>query len=65
MVLKLSIKPFSFNLLRTLKTAQAVIKEREGWLIKLETKSGQLGWGEIAPFKSTEKKICEKILKAG
>ena len=63
MILKLSTKPFSFNLLRNLETAQGIIKKREGWLIRLQNETGELGWGEISPFKTSEKKICAQILR--
>ena len=62
MILKLFIKPFAFNLLRALKTSQGTIKKKEGWLIKLQSETGKLGWGEISPFQTSEKKICTKIL---
>ncbi|AAP99246.1 MULTISPECIES: o-succinylbenzoate synthase [Prochlorococcus] len=63
MTLKLGFKPFSFHLLRSLRTSQGIIKKKEGWLIKLENKTGRLGWGEIAPLNLSELNICGKILE--
>ncbi len=63
MKLKLLTKPFSFQLLQSLKTAQGSLQKKKGWLIKLESESGKVGWGEISSFKESELKSCEKILK--
>ncbi len=64
MDLSLTIKSFSFKLQNSLKTSQGAIKKKEGWLIKLETKAGKVGWGEISPINYEELKKCESILKA-
>ncbi len=61
MNLQLITKPFAFKLSRPLHTFQAVIHQREGWLLRLSDTSGGLGWGEVSPLSLTEKRICEKI----
>lgn len=63
MRLSLDIKPFSFFLVRALKTFRGVIHEKKGWLLKIETASGDCGWGEVAPRNPLEIQKCEKILK--
>ncbi len=62
MKLKLQIKPFSFQLLKELKTSQGIIRKKKGWLISLESESNKLGWGEIAPFKASEHVQSKQIL---
>ncbi len=63
MKLNLKIKPFSFNLLKELKTFHGVINKKNGWLIRIEDEIGNIGWGEIAPLCNSEKKLCEKVIK--
>ncbi len=42
--------PFSFALPAPLHTASGSLTQRQGWLLRLETSSGALGWGEAAPL---------------
>ena len=62
MRLSLAIKPFSFQLRRPLNTSQGVLKERQGWLLKLEDAYGNNGWGEVSPLNPDEMTRCEKNL---
>ena len=64
MRLSLEVKPFSFHLVRNLKTFRGIIKEKKGWLIKIKDNSETCGWGEIAPFYPCNIKTYEKIFKA-
>ena len=43
MALKFQCKPFSFRLSRVLQTAQGVVEERQGWLLRLEDCAGRCG----------------------
>ena len=64
MSLLLKTKPFSFELLRSLKTSKGILKKKEGWLIHLQTNSGKSGWGEVAPISKVELKNCKRIIKS-
>lgn len=64
MRLSLEIKPFSFFLVRSLKTFRGIIHEKKGWLLKIENESGDCGWGEVAPMDPFEIEKCGKILKS-
>jgi O-succinylbenzoate synthase len=48
--LALRWRPFHFPLPQPLVTARGVVAERAGWLLRLETADGRLGWGEAAPL---------------
>lgn len=43
-------RPFSFSLQAPLLTAAGVLVQRSGWLLRLETGRGAIGWGEAAPL---------------
>ena len=64
MLLFLNSKPFSFQLIRPLKTSQGIIYKKTGFLIKLQNKAGGIGWGEVAANHIPELKKCEAILKS-
>ncbi len=63
MCLALNVKPFSFHLLEALQTSKGIIKEKSGWLIHIESSIGNYGWGEVSPLSSSERVICEELLK--
>lgn len=46
----LSWRAFSFPLPSPLRTAAGVLAERRGWVLRLETAQGAVGWGEAAPL---------------
>jgi len=50
--LRLEWRPFRFVLPRPLRTAQGVLNERRGWLLRLRSPQGGQGWGEAAPLPS-------------
>ncbi|WP_320663393.1 o-succinylbenzoate synthase [Prochlorococcus sp. MIT 1223] len=62
MNLSLQIKPFAFSLKRPLQTAQGILANKEGWLLKVTNSSGKCGWGEVSPIDSQEIKQCKTIL---
>ena len=62
MLLNLQFKPFSFRLLRSLQTAQGLIEERSGWLLRLQDSAGCCGWGEVAPFDAAGLRACGECL---
>jgi len=41
---------FRFALPRALVTAQGALQERAGWLLRMQSSDGRLGWGEAAPL---------------
>jgi O-succinylbenzoate synthase len=43
-------RPFSFRLPATLHTAAGSLARRRGWLLRLETAGGAVGWGEATPL---------------
>ena len=47
-LLRLHWRPFRFSLPRELVTAHGALREKAGWLLKLEAPDGRLGWGEAA-----------------
>jgi O-succinylbenzoate synthase len=59
--LQLSWRPFAFALPRALVTAQGVLRERRGWLLRLQDAGGQLGWGEASPLESDHAR-CAAVL---
>ena len=52
--LTLDWRPFRFALPRALVTAAGALQERAGWLLRLQTSDGGLGWGEAAPLEPAE-----------
>jgi len=48
--LRLQWRPFAFALPVPLHTAQGVLSERRGWLLRLDDGAGAVGWGEVAPL---------------
>ena len=48
--LNLIKKPFSFQLIQPLKTSKGILKNKKGWLLRLEDSTGHYGWGEVSPF---------------
>jgi len=46
--LRLDWRPYRFALPQAMVTAQGALAERRGWLLRLESESGDLGWGEAA-----------------
>ncbi len=48
--LTLAWRPFHLPLRRPLCTARGVLAGKRGWLLRLETEAGALGWGEAAPL---------------
>jgi O-succinylbenzoate synthase len=43
-------RPFAFPLPAPLRTAAGALAERRGWLLRLETELGAVGWGEATPL---------------
>jgi len=48
--LRLDWRPFSFTFPAPLLNARGDVRGKEGWLLRLETKEGGVGWGEAAPL---------------
>ncbi|WP_320666499.1 o-succinylbenzoate synthase [Prochlorococcus sp. MIT 1307] len=64
MRLSIHIKPFSFRLIKRLKTSQGIIEEKKGWLIHLENALGKSGWGEVSSLSHSEIAISGNLLKS-
>lgn len=47
-LLRLHWRPFQFSLPQELVTAHGALRDKRGWLLKLEAPDGRLGWGEAA-----------------
>ena len=62
MNLSIKIKPFSFDLSKSLNTSQGVLTKKEGWLLNIHSSTGKTGWGEVAPINQLERETCKKIL---
>lgn len=48
--IELRWRPFAFPLAAPLRTAAGVLAERRGWLLRMETAHGAVGWGEATPL---------------
>lgn len=64
MTLRLQRRRFRFALLQPLRTAVGELRERRGWLLRLENDHGQVGWGEVAPLQQQQFTACELALAA-
>ena len=62
MTLRLQRRPFRFALLQPLRTAAGELRERSGWLLRLENDDGQVGWGDVAPLQQQQFTTCELAL---
>jgi O-succinylbenzoate synthase len=47
---RLCWRPFAFPLPAALRTASGTLGVRRGWLLRLQTASGAIGWGEASPL---------------
>ncbi|MEB3176049.1 MAG: o-succinylbenzoate synthase, partial [Synechococcus sp.] len=61
--MQLQWRAYRFALPRTLHTAQGPWQQRCGWLLRLQTPDGQLGWGEAAPLPGGES-WCDAAINA-
>ena len=64
MTLRLQRRPFRFALLQPLRTSAGELRERSGWLLRLENDDGQVGWGDVAPLQQQQFTACELALAA-
>ena len=62
MTLRLQRRRFRFALLQPLRTAAGELRERCGWLLRLEDDQGAVGWGEVAPLERQLGLSCEVAL---
>lgn len=53
-MMQLQWRPYQFPLPRPLRTAGGEWHQRSGWLLRLETPNGAMGWGEAAPLPGGE-----------
>ena len=59
--LQLQWRPFGFALPKPLVTAAINVQQRRGWLLRLQSFQGDLGWGEAAPLDGQLKPVAEAI----
>ena len=64
MTLRLQRRRFRFALLQPLRTASGELRERSGWLLRLDDDQGGVGWGEVAPLQPNQFTACEHALAA-
>ena len=64
MTLRLQRRRFRFALLQPLRTAAGELRERCGWLLRLDDGRGAVGWGEVAPLQQQQFTVCEQALAA-
>ena len=64
MTLRLQRRRFRFALLQPLRTAAGELRERCGWLLRLDDDQGGVGWGEVAPLQLQQFMACEQALAA-
>ena len=62
MTLRLQRRRFRFALLQPLRTAAGELRERCGWLLRLDDDHGAVGWGEVAPLEQQQWLPCEDAL---
>ena len=62
MDLQLQIRPFRFALIQPLRTAAGVLRDRSGWLLRLESRGGRIGWGEVSPLDQALLPRCRRQL---
>lgn len=60
-------RPFAFPLPAPLVTAAGALTHRRGWLLRLRTASGALGWGEASPLAAgaaaaQARQACERAM---
>jgi len=63
MDLQLQIRPFRFALIQPLRTAAGVLRDRSGWLLRLESRGGRIGWGEVSPLDRALLPRCRRELE--
>jgi len=54
-------RPFAFSLPSPLLTASGGVGGKRGWLLRLETAEGALGWGEAAPLEASHCQLMAAI----
>ena len=64
MNLRLQIRPFRFALMQPLRTAAGVLRDRCGWLLRLEGDNEAIGWGEVAPLDCRRLPRCKQELES-
>ncbi len=63
--LQLDWRPFRLALPQPLSTARGVIREKRGWLLRLEDADGAVGWGEAAPLDGAVQGLGQSIAALG
>ena len=62
MNINIQTKSFYFQF-PTVRNSKFIINSKKGWIVKIEDKKTNIGFGEISPIKKIDLSICEKELK--
>jgi O-succinylbenzoate synthase len=54
-------RPFAFTLPSPLVSARGGVRSKRGWLLKLETEAGSVGWGEAAPLDACHRQVMAAV----
>lgn len=63
--LALAWRPFELSLPQALSTARGRIAEKRGWLLRLQSPQGLVGWGEAAPLDGELEPLAAAIAGLG
>ncbi|MFQ6538438.1 MULTISPECIES: o-succinylbenzoate synthase [Aphanothece] len=63
--IRLAWRRFRLELPRPLITARGCLDGKDGWLLRLETPEGALGWGEAAPLEGNPEPLDRAIAALG
>ena len=62
-MLRLHWRPFQFSLPQAMVTAHGALRERRGWLLRLEAEAGPqaVGWGEASPLEADHPAVAAAL----
>ena len=62
-LLRLHWRPFQFSLPQAMVTAHGALRERRGWLLRLEAEAGlqAVGWGEASPLEADHPAVAAAL----
>jgi O-succinylbenzoate synthase len=63
--MRLAWRGFAFPLVRPLRTAWGELRQRRGWLLRLEAADGRCGWGEAAPLAGEPARLAALLAALG
>uniref|UniRef100_UPI0040495BBF o-succinylbenzoate synthase n=1 Tax=Cyanobium sp. TaxID=2164130 RepID=UPI0040495BBF len=63
-LLRLAWRPFQFHLPQAMVTAHGALAQRRGWLLRLESPDGRLGWGEALALEPEQGALASALAGA-